>query len=461
MKNIFILIFATFLIVGCNESPKKEYILFSGTIIDATKDFRLVKRFSDTDSQISIKLTDNGSFVADTITFGTGRYVFTDGRNSAELYLTNGEEYHLTAIAKNFINTVKLTGPDSGASNYLISKVDRIKRLRGDYVEYNSLDEAAFLAKQKELHKTYVSYLDSFPNMPKEFEEIERKELYYNNLLSLTMYERLHKRYTDNSDFKVSDDFLAQLDKVDNLSDEAAYKSNGSYKSLVDEHYKTAAKELSKKEGVDWYLAKLKVFETIPNDFIKNSLLLSVANADIEYTDKIDEYYKTFMAVSTSTNNNKSITERYKSLKKLSTGEPSPVFTDYVNHGGGTSSLGDFKGKYVYIDIWATWCAPCLKQVPYLKKVEKQYHGKNIQFVSISIDKENAHNKWRKMVTDEEFVGVQLLADNNRESEFVAAYQADGLPRFILIDPEGNIVDSNAPRPSSQNLIKLFNELNI
>ncbi|NMH89525.1 TlpA family protein disulfide reductase [Flavivirga algicola] len=142
-------------------------------------------------------------------------------------------------------------------------------------------------------------------------------------------------------------------------------------------------------------------------------------------------------------------------------GKPSPEFVNYENHKGGTTSLSDLKGKYVYIDVWATWCGPCKREIPALKKVEKQYHGKNIQFVSISIDDETLHDAWRKMVTDKELGGIQLLADNNFKSKFVQDYNIQGIPRFILIDPAGNVVDANAPRPSSPKLVELFKSLNI
>ena len=65
------------------------------------------------------------------------------------------------------------------------------------------------------------------------------------------------------------------------------------------------------------------------------------------------------------------------------------------------------------------------------------------------------------MVTDENLSGVQLFAPNDWNSDFVTNYGITGIPRFILIDPVGNIVDSNAPRPSSPDLKKLFDELNI
>lgn len=147
--------------------------------------------------------------------------------------------------------------------------------------------------------------------------------------------------------------------------------------------------------------------------------------------------------------------------KALPEGSPSPQFVDYENHKGGTSSLNDFKGKYVYIDVWATWCGPCIAEIPALKDIEKKYHDKNIAFVSISIDKEPAYEKWKKMVNEKELGGVQLLADSDWKSQFVLDYKINGIPRFILIDPEGSIVNADAPRPSSSKLIDILNALEI
>jgi thiol-disulfide isomerase/thioredoxin len=150
------------------------------------------------------------------------------------------------------------------------------------------------------------------------------------------------------------------------------------------------------------------------------------------------------------------------------TGKPSPEF-DFENHKGGKTTLKDLKGKYVYIDVWATWCGPCLREIPSLKKVEKTYHDKNIEFVSISVDDgrgfsgnaDAAKEGWKKMVTEKELGGVQLLSDKGWKSGFVQALEINSIPRFILIGPDGNVVNADAPRPSSPKLIKLFNELKI
>ena len=140
-------------------------------------------------------------------------------------------------------------------------------------------------------------------------------------------------------------------------------------------------------------------------------------------------------------------------------GAPSPTFSNYENYKGGKTSLNDLKGKYVYIDIWATWCAPCRQEIPYLQELEKKFHGKNIEFVSISTDNPAQKSAWKKMIQDKKMSGIQLFAGNDQQ--FSRDYQVTGIPRFILIDPSGNIVDANAPRPSDPSLVDLFTSLGI
>ena len=153
--------------------------------------------------------------------------------------------------------------------------------------------------------------------------------------------------------------------------------------------------------------------------------------------------------------------EAQKEAMASLTGKESPKFVDYENYAGGTTSLSDLEGKYVYIDVWATWCGPCKREIPFLKEVEKKYHGKNIEFVSVSIDNKKDHEKWKTMVADKELGGIQLFADNDWKSQFVQDYQIKGIPRFILIGPDGKIVNADAPRPSSSELVELFDELKI
>ncbi len=147
-------------------------------------------------------------------------------------------------------------------------------------------------------------------------------------------------------------------------------------------------------------------------------------------------------------------------VTNLKKGAPSPKF-NYPDINGKIISLDDLKGKYVYVDVWATWCGPCKREIPYLKELDDQYKGKDLAIVSLSIDKMENKDKWLKMIQDQNLQGIQIMADKDWNSDFVTSYNITGIPRFILIDPEGNIYDANAPRPSDPRLKELLSSLSI
>jgi thiol-disulfide isomerase/thioredoxin len=145
-------------------------------------------------------------------------------------------------------------------------------------------------------------------------------------------------------------------------------------------------------------------------------------------------------------------------LKKQKYNNTMAVSFDYENYKGGKSKLEDFKGKYVYIDVWATWCGPCVQEIPYLKEIEKKYHKKNIAFISISIDGVKDFKNWKSFVKNNKMGGIQLFATKNATDRFIKTYQIVDIPRFILIDPKGKIIDADAYRPSSPQLIKVLDK---
>ena len=96
--------------------------------------------------------------------------------------------------------------------------------------------------------------------------------------------------------------------------------------------------------------------------------------------------------------------------------------------------------------MWATWCAPCKRELPFLKKLEERFAGKDIVFLGLSIDYDKT--KWEERVKSGELAGVQLHI--GPQSSFKRAYNIDGIPRFILLDKEGKIINNNMSRPSSE-----------
>ncbi len=441
---------------ACNtkEESVVNYAIITGKVTNAQGKINIYSP----DGVISklVVLAEDGSFT-DTLKTGLNTYSLFDGnRPVTSLYVKPGSTLNLSYDGKT--GKVVLTGSASKENSYIRER--KRKKFIDDATGWYELDETEFNVKNKAYKTARLAFLESHKELPEDFIALEKKDITYGYLSSLHSYETVHALKTKNKDFKVSDGFLDELKDFDH-NDPNAYSYSWAYRYVVKDRIKNQVKDMVATDSINQYIAYLKIASAVESETIKNDLLFQYAYKRIGYTNDIDTFYKVFKENSTDVANNELIADKYDKLTKLSKGRPSPKFHDYENHAGGTMSLDDLKEKYVYIDVWATWCGPCKKEIPFLKEVEKKYHGKNIAFVSLSIDKEKDHEKWRNMVTEKELGGIQLFADKDWESQFVKDYEIQGIPRFILIDPSGNIVDFKAPRPSSPELIDLFNELNI
>ena len=116
-------------------------------------------------------------------------------------------------------------------------------------------------------------------------------------------------------------------------------------------------------------------------------------------------------------------------------------------------SLQDFKGKVVYMDVWASWCAPCLEQMNKAKKVKEHFAGKtDIVFLYVSIDKDT--DRWKAMVKKKNIKGIHLNSKDGEESGISQKYKVTAIPHFVLIDKKGNIVDANAKWPGEDGIVE-------
>ena len=152
--------------------------------------------------------------------------------------------------------------------------------------------------------------------------------------------------------------------------------------------------------------------------------------------------------------------EKAKILDNL-VGKPSPVFENYTTPEGELVSLDKFYGKYTYIDVWATWCKPCTAETPFLKEFMTTEAAKKMNIISLSVDEDKAVDKWKKMVKEEEMNWHQLRADSAWSSNFIKAYGINSIPRFILLDPNGTVINPDAPRPSFDQFKPMIDSLNL
>ena len=233
-----------------------------------------------------------------------------------------------------------------------------------------------------------------------------------------------------------------------NFNEKLTFKGNGAnennYLAQVVTRTNKFVSDIFSKDQADFDKAFAEQTETEKN-------ASATANLDTEFKENISKSIE-------KTLNSIKINYSNKQKAKELIGKAAVDF-EYENHKGGKTKLSDLKGKYVFIDIWATWCMPCRQEIPYLQKLEEKYKGKNIEFVSISVDVEKDYEKWKKMVTDKQLGGIQLIADKDWKSDFVTTYGITGIPRFMLIDPKGNFVSNDAERPSNPELITQLDSL--
>ncbi len=461
MKKLVLLALIGVSIVSCSkEKPVKDYLILSGKIDNFKKrDITLTGFNFDKKIKFDKK---TGSF-KDTVRINkNGYYTLKTNKKIVNLYLSDTVNTGIVFDYKK-PEIINFEGSNSNINNYFVKKRKTWTEHITNANQFFSFEEEEFLEKL-EAYKDALTELSISNNLPTDFLKSEVKNIDYEYLRNLSNYEKFHSILTGNDNFKTSEDYPDAFENF-NFSNGDDYVNSFSYRAMLNEELKRIAQEKNK-EGEDYYLTYLETVQTEVNDTLaKNDLLHKSAVNSITFTDNLKEFYNKFKAYSTNKKHKEEISKSYNLLKTTAKGQPAPKFFDFENYNGGTTSLDDLlnKGKYLYIDVWATWCGFCKKEIPLLKRLEEEYHGKNIEFVSISVDAKQAHDKWKQTIEDREMTGIQLFSGKKQDDlEWAQKFLIKGLPKFIIIDPQGNIVNPNAPAPSQgEKLISLFDELGV
>ncbi|MBO9611603.1 MAG: redoxin family protein [Dyadobacter sp.] len=134
--------------------------------------------------------------------------------------------------------------------------------------------------------------------------------------------------------------------------------------------------------------------------------------------------------------------------EKIGPGKPAPEFSG-TTPDGKKISLSDLRGKVVYVDIWGTWCGPCVEEFPDSKKVMADFEGNDkVAFLYVSIDRDTL--AWKKMATSSKVPeGIHVITGTDSPNSIWNLYYVWGVPRYLLIDADGRMVATHAERPSS------------
>mgnify|MGYP006090093527 FL=1 len=400
-KNLTIILCAT-LLFACTKTDPNQ-VTITGEITNPKGESVI---FSNQDTSYSTTTNEDGTF---TISFNLDSATnlnFEHGVERTAMYVKPGDKIKLSIDTEEFDETIKYEGSEESsflAKLYLLAE-------KNDF-----LGEVLYLSNLEE----YKAILDIFKN--DVFEEFGT--------------------ITDSSFIKEQ---IAGLDEMSNM--------------FIDQQEKLA----DYTEDVRTYMWETR---EIGSEFNFYAAMDSL-NGE-QFSNMIERYSAEFLALLSKVTDAEFIAEAKEKITKTrknwlerktaidnmpKEGEPAIGFT-YPDKDGEKISLSDFKGTLVYVDVWATWCGPCRAEIPSLQQLEADYHGKDITFMSVSVDTNK--EAWLKMVKEKELGGTQLWAEG--WSEITKSYAIFGIPRFMLFDAEGNVISTNAPRPSSDEIRGLLN----
>ncbi|MCC6284322.1 MAG: TlpA family protein disulfide reductase [Phycisphaerales bacterium] len=190
---------------------------------------------------------------------------------------------------------------------------------------------------------------------------------------------------------------------------------------------------------VEAFLAKA------PTDERGASLLVQTA----DYSREIDQetklsLYRRSLAAFPNARANKYVVGQIRRIDELN----KPFELEFQEATSGeTVSFADLKGKIVVVDFWATWCGPCVGEMPHMKELYAEWKDKGVEFVGISLDQaeeKGGLDKLKKFVKDNEIPWPQYYQGNYWDSEFSVSWGVNSIPCIFVVDHEGNLYSTNA-----------------
>ncbi|TCC99355.1 TlpA family protein disulfide reductase [Pedobacter hiemivivus] len=213
-------------------------------------------------------------------------------------------------------------------------------------------------------------------------------------------------------------------------------------------HYRSGNPEPTMYDQSKYALTHLKD-EELKTDFV--GMNISSRNSRYMMTAEMIDLIRDVNRLSKDEAFKKKVNEWEVLYSPIMAGKSVPDFELPDQHGK-TVKLSDFKGKAVIIDVWATWCSVCIKEMPYFDAFKKEMKDrKDVVFMTIGWESPDAISEWKKFVEEKKLEGIQLLSvrTKNEKDNLEQKLMLRTMPRYIFIDKEGKFVDSYGPYPSN------------
>ena len=375
------------------------------------------------------------------------------GINAAKCYLKPGIKVKLEIIEnKDRKWEVRFIGDGITDINAYLAKkahtIEEIIKSKGKVYNFYKLNGTEFLNAANTI-ETQLGGLLKEMKLEREFTNTEKQKLEEEKLQMLI-------RFHSESEFVMSGAQLPENFDDDFLSYNINTPLTNFKKAIIKKAFELQAIHMHKTKNVSLFQAHKKIIESIDFKETRDFMIRSLARYTRYMLPSPKEYLNYIVNNLDDKEFAKSIESTYKEFSSIKLGDSYPpldslrtINDEYVN-------LSDFKGKYVFLGFWATWCGPCKKEMVYLKKLEKEYHNKNIAFVGLSIDGVESVEKWKRLVKKIKPGGLQLIInrDKKEHTDFLKYISLKGISRFVLFDPEGKLIHTDNPKPSEEFLLK-------
>ena len=370
------------------------------------------------------------------------------GQKHVLLYIEPGKSFDLSVKMEGEKAIPTFSG-DGAKKNQYLNNTDF--SFTPDY-KLNETEFATSLDKQLEKFEKNLA-AQGFDNY---FNNLEKKRLKYTVFSNLLEYRSAHLYAIENFEYQYPDAYFNKLAEV--FTEDEDMLGMGVYQEYMKKmvSYITINNMpefddfLYIKEQLNYVCQHFK--NPVVAEFMVDYIISEYITR--EGIGKLEELAPIYKAKVNTPKKITAFNELCDKWHKIAPGQPSPSFT-YKDINGKEVHLSDFVGKYVYIDNWATWCGPCRREQPMLKKLEERFAGKNICFVSVSCDQDKS--AWEKVVKEEKLEGIQLYA--GAFDPFMDAYMITAIPHFILIDREGKVINAKMSRPSDPETVKFLDAL--
>ena len=446
MKNIICLTIVSLLCICCarENTARLEF-----EVTDPAASTVVVVCHTDI-NEIALDENGRGTCILDGIDAAYARVYYGPGMK--RIYVEKGDKAKISFQGNDFNGTFLFKGRKAPAVEYLntvelTAMPDETYAL--DFGEFlskteNKIDDAMRLLHARDLAGTG------------NFIEMEKGRITYSYANTLLMYPVAHVLMARNPMYRPDEAYYdvirsyavqnpeyADLDEYREFMVESAHALDPANRD-VKELYPKLVAEMR-------YIANNYTDEKVRQTLLHHIAIPYIDNFGTDGIQDMINIYRTYVS-------DPSMTEEFNvKCDKWDRKKPGRMSADFtaVDINGREYTLDDFKGKYLYIDIWATWCQPCRQELPHLKVLEEQFKGRAITFLSLSADSDKS--KWEARVKEGDMPGVQLYLGNN--SDFLTAYGISGIPRFILLDRDGKIINSEMTRPSSDDTAEILSEL--